>query len=689
MATPNATYLLTRALREKRVSAKSRSAYRSTWERFVSWLAVERPVRVTPVLLEAVVGKQGQEARRAVRDFLDADEDHEQPPIVFDELQAEDFIEWLLTQRKRDGSECGYSTFNNHRAGLFNLFREYKHLMSAFLQSELSTYFRGLKRTIAERAADGAMKIKSGKDPLSFELYSALCEATIAMEEKEAVFARTFLIMTWNLMCRSSNTVMIRHGHIEWRGDALQVYFAHMKNDQLGERPRDPRHIYANPLRPAVCPVLALGIYWASFPFDQHSDQLFPGGSQYDRFRKQLVAVLAREPIASDLRRFGVDPNDVGTHSIRKGAASYCSSGSTSCPQPTAVHLRAGWSLGGVQNTYLRYQAAGDMHVGRTVCGLPQSSELFAILPPQFVVADGTVSEATRATFGDVPQQLQLVAEFALASLVYHYDYIQEKLPSKHVFRQSSLFRSGSLVYELRQRVTCGLEIVGRGLTASGVPPHCSILQKMDRVETAVNGFRDSIVAEVVNGVEQTVGERGVMSRSSIQSAIEQVMERTGFKALVARMNASDEAVEVAEHDKTQPDGSETLLYEWGGRFRRLPHDFSLGDGTVRHFWVQWVCGSASMQLPPLRFVQSSDISNRNTKKRFSDLRFLMAKLETAARAKSLLIKRVSISEALEVYGQIQDAIAIKPNTPCRRVRRQNQLSWRTVVNTLRRQSKE
>jgi hypothetical protein len=237
--------------------------------------------------------------------------------------------------------------------------------MSANLQSELSTYIRGLKRMIPERTGNGGQRIQTGKDPLSFELYSALCESTLQMGEKESMFVRTFLVVTWNLMCRSSNTVMIHHSHMEWRGDALRVYFAHMKNDQMGERPRDPRHVYANPLRPAVCPILALGVYWASFPFDGTSSQLFPGSAQYDRFHKQLSSLLAKEPLKSLLVRLGVNAQDVGTHSIRKGAATFCYSGSTSCPSPTAVHLRAGWSLGGVQNTHLRYESAGNMHVGR------------------------------------------------------------------------------------------------------------------------------------------------------------------------------------------------------------------------------------------------------------------------------------------------------------------------------------
>ena len=69
---------------------------------------------------------------------------------------------------------------------------------------------------------------------------------------------------------------------------------------------------------------------------------------------------------------------------MRKGAATFCSSGSTSCRSTTAVSLRAGWTMPGVQGTYLRYEAAGDREVGRIVAGLPIDSPNFAILPPFF-----------------------------------------------------------------------------------------------------------------------------------------------------------------------------------------------------------------------------------------------------------------------------------------------------------------
>jgi hypothetical protein len=35
---------------------------------------------------------------------------------------------------------------------------------------------------------------------------------------------------------------------------------------------------------PEVCPILALGLYWLTFSFDNGSTKLFPGKSQYVRY---------------------------------------------------------------------------------------------------------------------------------------------------------------------------------------------------------------------------------------------------------------------------------------------------------------------------------------------------------------------------------------------------------------------
>ena len=90
---------------------------------------------------------------------------------------------------------------------------------------------------------------------------------------------------------------------------------------------------------------------------------------------------------------FGIKIEDIGVHSLRKGAASFVSSGSTCAPPQVATNIRARWSMGIIQDTYLRYEAAGDQYVGRVVCGLPLSSPKFAVLPCQ---VDCSVEESNK-----------------------------------------------------------------------------------------------------------------------------------------------------------------------------------------------------------------------------------------------------------------------------------------------------
>ena len=405
-------------IRSGTVSVKSRRIYRASSARFITWLIENNP-NLVPRSFRNACGRElsTKELRKRVKCLI-ADKQNE--PLYFERLTAKVFIKWILSMRKGDGVEMlSYSSYNSHRSTLMNLYRDFSKRVNDDLENELSNYFKGLKRRIAESAANGVEPVKVGKDPLSFAFYNFICQAMMKSNDKEMIFGRLFLIMCWNLMCRAANGFSICYDHMEWKSDSLRVYFAHMKNDQYGERPRDPRHIYANPINPEVCPILALGMYWLCYGFsdDKH---LFSGNNQYDRYRKLLQKCLKMPEVAEELRRKGMKASDIGTHSIRKGSATFCSSGSTACPPATAIHLRAGWAMGTVQATYLRYEAAGDMYVGRTVCRLPQNSAYFAILPPFFQDNLTEVKHCIDICFPCCPDTLQFIAEFCLASLIYH-----------------------------------------------------------------------------------------------------------------------------------------------------------------------------------------------------------------------------------------------------------------------------
>ena len=71
---------------------------------------------------------------------------------------------------------------------------------------------------------------------------------------------------------------------------------------------------------------------------------LFPGSQQYEQFRNILRQQLKKHKGDLD----GYEVEDIGTHSIRKGASTYAASGSTASPSSVAINNCGCWTLGTV-----------------------------------------------------------------------------------------------------------------------------------------------------------------------------------------------------------------------------------------------------------------------------------------------------------------------------------------------------
>ena len=96
-------------------------------------------------------------------------------------------------------------------------------------------------------------------------MYHCINEYMLCDNTLESVFASAFLTMTWNLIYRATNTCTMHLHHMGWQTDCLCIFFAHMKNNQVGNRKRDPMHIYSNPINPIVYPILLLTVYFTVF----------------------------------------------------------------------------------------------------------------------------------------------------------------------------------------------------------------------------------------------------------------------------------------------------------------------------------------------------------------------------------------------------------------------------------------
>ena len=139
----------------------------------------------------------------------------------------------------------------------------------------------------------------------------------------------------------------------------------------------------------------------------------------------------------------------MGVHSIRKGAATYCCSGTTAAPHIASVCNRAGWTMGRVKDTYIKYEAASDHYVGRVVAGLNVHSEDFAVSPPMFKIrasspndtpTNNEEQDSTSCTEEDIVRDISILfpyvvtislryfARMCLATLLYHVSYLKKLL---------------------------------------------------------------------------------------------------------------------------------------------------------------------------------------------------------------------------------------------------------------------
>ena len=75
-------------------------------------------------------------------------------------------------------------------------------------------------------------KGEAGKVPLTYNVYEKLCR--ISLNLPDGGFTHLFLILTWNLMCRSKSTETIRFGHLSCEDDAIGVTFYKTKKEQEG-----------------------------------------------------------------------------------------------------------------------------------------------------------------------------------------------------------------------------------------------------------------------------------------------------------------------------------------------------------------------------------------------------------------------------------------------------------------------
>jgi hypothetical protein len=237
-----------------------------------------------------------------------------------------------------DQPPIAVSTMTSIGSALSDLYKSRNLTMAEDLKSEITKFMKGYRRTInnlkqrgeidcfvhhvfclLQIRCSGEMSIFEGKRPISAKGYILLATYALSSADNRlgSVYTHIFTILCWNLFARSCNVGTLMLQHISWENDSLKIVLPKHKGDQEGARIY-PKHVFANPLRPEVCPVLGLAIYIFSCLRAQRENRdwtLFAGGKVEAKYSHWLKEILQNDILVNaDLGNLAAD---LGTHSFR------------------------------------------------------------------------------------------------------------------------------------------------------------------------------------------------------------------------------------------------------------------------------------------------------------------------------------------------------------------------------------
>jgi hypothetical protein len=140
--------------------------------------------------------------------------------------------------------EVGFRT-NYKPSTCVLLFYSYIRLRQVIMTVEVNEWWNsavsGYKKQIADKKQRGVMDIKEGRSQLQFSGYVTLAETAAKLQPlagkgswNESLFSWLFIILCWNMMCRSVNCGGIMLQHVTWSNDHLVVTLPKSKKDQSG-----------------------------------------------------------------------------------------------------------------------------------------------------------------------------------------------------------------------------------------------------------------------------------------------------------------------------------------------------------------------------------------------------------------------------------------------------------------------
>lgn len=465
-------------------------------------------------------------------------------------------------------------------------------------------------------------------------------KASLVQSWDVGIFAHCYLVLQYCLMGRSNEVSKITLSHIFLGGDGLKIVKSQDKTHQEGDDSMI-KNISGNPLKPEVCPILAMALLVFSKEFTKDL-RLFQGESQDHRFGDTLGNLL-KSLSPDELLTIGSNPKDLGTHSIRKGACE-CACDTIDGPTIFSILMRGGWSVGTVLKLYLRKADGMDIFLSRILAQLPFHSTEFAALPANFqpnVLSqlNFTSWNQVHESYDNFPRNFQQCIPLLFAAIVDKSDWIRSVLPTGHPFFNSSIMIKG-LIHKFKPYLSSGkfFHDPNTGMKALGIPRSILLMQKLDEsTQKNAEGFKQVIdymqelPTKVYDNIHNQLDFNGKVALSkddlvsSIQEMIMPHLRKLGNPSSYSGHSTanSNRFAIIDANEKCQDfywvSYDDTSFRQ--SKRHMVPRDFQMPTVTVRTAFSLWHFGHESFQyegkpcrLQRYRSLLPMDISHKEPK---------------------------------------------------------------------------
>ena len=395
-------------------------------------------------------------------------------------------------------------------------------------------------------------------------------------------------------MGRSNTVFNLLWNNFGWDGDSLTILYEKGKTNQEGEN-RVPRHIYANPYDPAICPILALGLKVCSEESSNSENfEVFPAetaDSSFANWFKKVLTLLSED----ELTLIDVPIDRLASHSLRKGGATFVF-GVTDGPDSDSVKLRMERKLGGSDDRYIFRRAGSDKYVGRTACGLDANSFKFSVLPPHFKVHTNVYDVIPQSFLNRSSYSFKATFPYLVASVIYHWDWLIENLPKTHPFFSSVIYTRNYKRIWGHLIVTGFFENEETGMRSSGLPQLTHVLCDNKSLREEMRGLPDAVVSKISSAHNVQVYNTDLIDR--------QFGHRfDNIETFIANNLARSPVAGGFEH------ANSFRTFAWGGQFHAFPEKFKIPCESAVKIWQLWLFGDENCVNTPYRMLRGEFMS--------------------------------------------------------------------------------